>query len=179
VGDDAVLYRVEPIASSATLEKTQGVVELQLELNSSGEVLGVTVLKSPGRELDDRVTSAFRLWRFRPGTPSSILFRYQLPAPGEIAAPLLLSKKEPEMTAEARRVKQSGTAVYLVVVEPDSRLSHIRRREWKPAGLDSPGDFGLIESGKSALAAWRFQPATRNGQAVPVQAVVAVNFRWN
>jgi TonB family protein len=41
----------------------------------------------------------------------------------------------------------------------------------------SSGDDRLNEYARSALARWRFQPATKNGKPVDLQAVVMIPFR--
>jgi TonB family protein len=38
-------------------------------------------------------------------------------------------------------------------------------------------DEGLDERAKQAIAQWRFEPGTKNGEAVPVLATIEVNFK--
>jgi TonB family protein len=88
---------------------------------------------------------------------------------GDVLAPVLISKVEPEYSEEARKAKFSGTVVLSVVVDTSgvARSIHVVRS----LGL------GLDEKAVEAVAHWRFRPATRNGLPVNVAAYVEVNFR--
>lgn len=88
---------------------------------------------------------------------------------GSVIAPKLLSKVEPEYTEEARVAMYQGTAVLSVEVGADGIAHNIRITR----GLG----FGLDENAVTAVRQWRFQPATKDGAAVTVQANIEVNFR--
>jgi TonB family protein len=88
---------------------------------------------------------------------------------GGVAAPVLLSKVEPEYSEEARVGKMQGTAVLTIVVGADGHAYN--------AALQRSIGFGLDEKALDAVTQWKFQPGTRDGLAVPVVAQIEVNFR--
>jgi TonB family protein len=86
-----------------------------------------------------------------------------------VAAPKLLYKLEPSYSAEARAAKVQGTVVLSVVIGTGGRASDVQLR--KGVG------YGLDEQALDAITQWIFKPGTRDGMAVPVQAMIEVNFR--
>jgi len=88
--------------------------------------------------------------------------------PGMIP-PKVLTKVEPEYTEEARRDKISGTVVLKLVVSTEGVAKDIE----VVRGLDS----GLDQKAIDALSKWTFQPAAKDGKAVPVFATIEIHFR--
>ena len=88
---------------------------------------------------------------------------------GDVSAPLLVSKVEPEYSEEARKAKFSGAVMLSLVVGADGvpRDIHVVRQ----LGL------GLDEKAIEAVMKWRFRPGRRGGQSVATQATVEVTFR--
>lgn len=88
---------------------------------------------------------------------------------GDVSAPSLIAKFEPEYSEEARKAKYSGSVLLTVVVDENGapRDIHVVR----PLGL------GLDEKAIEAVHRWRFRPGMKNGKAVAVQAQVEVSFR--
>jgi protein TonB len=88
---------------------------------------------------------------------------------GEVSAPVLVSKVEPEYSEEARKAKYSGEVLLSIVVDATGipRDIHIVR----PLGL------GLDEKAIEAVMKWRFRPGVKGGRPVATQAQVIVNFR--
>jgi TonB family protein len=88
---------------------------------------------------------------------------------GEVSAPVLVTKVEPEYSEEARKAKYSGTVLLSIVVDEHGmpRDIHVVR----PLGL------GLDEKAIEAVMKWRFRPGLKGGHAVATQAQVEVNFR--
>jgi periplasmic protein TonB len=88
---------------------------------------------------------------------------------GEVSAPVLVSKVEPEYSEEARKAKYSGEVLLSIVVDANGnpRDIHIVR----PLGL------GLDEKAIEAVMKWRFRPGIKGGRPVATQAQVIVNFR--
>jgi TonB family protein len=86
-----------------------------------------------------------------------------------VAAPALLHKIEPSYSPEARAVKVQGTVVLSVVIGTDGKAGDIQ--------LSQGVGFGLDEQALDAVTQWTFEPGTRGGMAVPVQASIQVNFR--
>jgi TonB family protein len=88
---------------------------------------------------------------------------------GGVTAPKVLSKVEPEYTEEARTAKYQGTVVLAVEIRPDGFADNIRVVRGLGLGLD--------ENAMTAVRQWQFQPGTKDGAAVTVQATIEVNFR--
>jgi TonB family protein len=88
---------------------------------------------------------------------------------GGVSAPRAIYDPEPEYSEEARKAKYQGTVVLWVVVGPDGRVRDMRVSRTLGMGLD--------EKAIDAVRQWRFEPARKNGQPVPVQVSIEVNFR--
>jgi TonB family protein len=87
---------------------------------------------------------------------------------GDVTAPRILSKVEPEYTPEAKDAKIEGTVKLQAEVTPAGIAENIRVITSLDAGLDA--------NAVTALSNWRFQPGTRNGDAVTVAVTIEVNF---
>jgi TonB family protein len=83
--------------------------------------------------------------------------------------PQITYKVEPEYSDEARVAGLEGAVVLRVVVDTDGKPRD--GRVIRGLGL------GLDEKAIAAVANWRFQPATKDGQPKAVQAQIEVNFR--
>ncbi len=88
---------------------------------------------------------------------------------GGVSAPRGLYTPDPEYSEEARKAKYQGTVVLWMVVGADGRPQQIRVQRALGMGLD--------EKAIEAVRQWKFEPAKLNGQAVPVEINVEVNFR--
>ena len=86
-----------------------------------------------------------------------------------IQVPLLIFKKEPEYSEEARKAKYQGTVVLKVDVSVTGRATNIKVIRGLGLGLD--------EKAIEAVGQWRFRPAMKNGRPVALQLQVAVDFR--
>lgn len=88
---------------------------------------------------------------------------------GDVSAPVLVSKVEPEYSEEARKAKYSGSVLLSIVVDQNGLPRDIKIV--RPLGL------GLDQKAIEAVMKWRFRPGMKGGRAVPVQAQVEVSFR--
>jgi len=88
---------------------------------------------------------------------------------GGVTAPVLLYKKEPEYSEEARKAKYQGTVLLYIEVDPSGKATNIR----VPA---QPG-LGLDEKAIEAVRQWKFKPGYKDGKPVTVAATIEVNFR--
>lgn len=88
---------------------------------------------------------------------------------GGVSAPSLVYKVEPEYSEEARKAKFQGSVLLQVVVDEKGNPRDIKIV--RPLGL------GLDEKAIEAVQKWRFKPGFLNNKAVPVQAMIEVNFR--
>jgi protein TonB len=88
---------------------------------------------------------------------------------GGVTAPRALYQPDPEYSEEARKAKFQGTVILWVIVGPDGRVHDMR--VYRSLGM------GLDEKALEAVKLWRFEPSRKDGQPVPVQINVEVNFR--
>jgi TonB family protein len=86
-----------------------------------------------------------------------------------VTAPKLIYKVEPSYTEEARAAKYQGTSILSVEVAPDGLAHNIQVKQALGLGLD--------EMAIEAVSQWQFQPGTKDGQPVTVQATIEINFR--
>jgi periplasmic protein TonB len=87
-----------------------------------------------------------------------------------VMPPDLIHRTSPQYTAEAMRAKIQGVALLSGIVAVDGTLQEIRIAR----SLD--GTFGLDQEAIKCVRQWRFKPATRQGQAVPVYVTIEVAF---
>ena len=88
---------------------------------------------------------------------------------GGVSAPKVVYDPDPEYSEEARKAKYQGTVVLWLVVAPDGKPQQIKVQRSLGMGLD--------EKAIEAVRQWRFEPAKKDGQPVPVMINVEVNFR--
>ncbi|HEY1219228.1 MAG: energy transducer TonB [Bryobacteraceae bacterium] len=86
-----------------------------------------------------------------------------------VTAPVLLYKKEPEYSEEARKAKYQGTVVLEIYVDASGRA--VNPRILRSLGL------GLDEKAVEAVRMWKFKPGYKDGKPVTVSAQIEVNFR--
>ena len=86
-----------------------------------------------------------------------------------ISAPTIITRAEPEYTAEARRARRAGTVSISLVVDEAGNPQN-------PKVVRSLG-LGLDEKAIEAVQKWKFKPGTKDGKPVPVIVSVEVNFR--
>ncbi|MGC2060648.1 MAG: energy transducer TonB, partial [Candidatus Sulfotelmatobacter sp.] len=87
---------------------------------------------------------------------------------GGVSAPVLLYKKEPEYSEEARKAKYQGTCTLMIVVDTDGKPTNLRV-------VNSLG-MGLDEKALETVKTWRFEPGKKDGHPVKVEMAVEVDF---
>jgi len=87
---------------------------------------------------------------------------------GGVRAPKPIFSPDPEFSEEARKNKFQGNVILKIIVGIDGKTHEI-------AVLRSLG-MGLDEKAIEAVRQWRFEPGTKDGQPVPVEVNVEVNF---
>ena len=102
---------------------------------------------------------------------NAILSRYQTAyrVGGGVSAPVLVYKKEPEYTEEARAAKYSGAVVLRISISPEGKAYDFQ--------LVKSLGFGLDEKAVEAVSQWKFTPGKKDGIPVAVEATIEVNFR--
>jgi TonB family protein len=91
-----------------------------------------------------------------------------LPADPQIIGPTVISRVEPEYSAEALLARLEGSVMIAVSVAPDGAITDLQLL--KPLGL------GLDEASLNALRLWKCAPATDHGQ--PVAGVIPVTLQF-
>lgn len=87
----------------------------------------------------------------------------------KMTAPAVIQRADPEYTAEATEAKIEGAVVLSMVIDTAGVPTEIHLVRGLGLGLD--------EKAVECLQRWRFRPATRFGQAIPMKATVEINFR--
>jgi TonB family protein len=86
-----------------------------------------------------------------------------------VTPPKVLQKIDPAYTKEANDAKISGAVLLSLVVGSDGVARDIQVMRSLDAGLDA--------NAIAAVQQWKFQPGTKDGEAVSVKATIEVNFR--
>lgn len=86
-----------------------------------------------------------------------------------VTAPKVIHKPEPSYTPEAREAKIEGRVLLSGVLDIDGKLHEVEVKESLDAGLD--------QKAVEAIGTWRFEPARKAGEPVPVAVNIEVNFR--
>ena len=130
------------------------------------------ILAYPGtnRRFDNRLAAAATLL---------ILFSTSLVVParaeavykigGDVLAPKVIKKFEPQYTKRARHDKIQGAVLIDLIVGANGRPKNIRVERSLAPDLD--------KQAARSVSSWRFDPATRSGKPVSVQAKIEVHFR--
>ena len=88
---------------------------------------------------------------------------------GELTAPVATQKVDPAYPLEMMRRNVQGTVTLYAVIRNDGTVTDVRVLR----GVDDQ----LDQYARAALAHWRFRPATKNGNAVDLEAVVLIPFK--
>jgi TonB family protein len=88
---------------------------------------------------------------------------------GDVSAPQVLYKVDPEYSEEARAAKRGGTVTLSITVDPEGRASDIHVVKGLGMGLD--------EKAIEAVRKWKFKPGMNKGAAVSASVSVDVTFR--
>lgn len=89
----------------------------------------------------------------------------------EMTKPRIVNFVEPHYTEMARRARLQGTVIVSAVIDVDGRVYDIQVLKRLGMGLDAEA--------ATAVAQWRFTPATLNGRPVKVLYTLTVNFAVN
>jgi TonB family protein len=90
-------------------------------------------------------------------------------AKGDLTAPEAVQKVDPAYPLELMRRNVQGTVTLYAVIRNDGSVSDVRVLR----GIDDQ----LDQYARAALTHWHFRPATKNGTAVDLEAVVMIPFK--
>jgi TonB family protein len=86
-----------------------------------------------------------------------------------VSAPVPIYQPQPDYTEQAKSAQWQGTVGLSLVVDDTGKPVSIKVTKSLGMGLD--------EKAVEAIQKWKFKPGTKDGQPVPVQANIEVNFR--
>lgn len=87
---------------------------------------------------------------------------------GEVSRPEKISGPPPVYTEMARKARVTGVVILEAQIDEEGNVTDARVLKGLPMGLD--------KSALDAVMTWKFKPAMRYGQPVPVFYVLTVNF---
>jgi TonB family protein len=90
-------------------------------------------------------------------------------ASGDLSAPLVMRKVDPAYPLQIMRENVSGTVILYAVIHADGSVGNIR--------ILRSVDDRLDHFASQAVARWQFQPATKNGTPIDVEATFQIPFR--
>lgn len=90
-------------------------------------------------------------------------------AKGDLSAPTATREADPAYPLELMKQNIQGTVTLYAVIRSDGSVTDVR--------VLRSVDDRLDEFAREALACWHFRPATKNGNAVDLEAVVTIPFR--
>ena len=90
-------------------------------------------------------------------------------AKGDLSAPEATQKVDPAYPLELMRRNVQGTVTLYAVIRNDGSVTNVRVLR----GMDDQ----LDQYARAALSRWHFRPATKNGAAVDLEAVVMIPFK--
>jgi protein TonB len=88
---------------------------------------------------------------------------------GDVRAPSLLERSDPEYPEVARKARLEGVVILQAVIGTDGRVEEI--------GVVKSASPILDEAAIRAVRRWRYRAATLNGKAVRVYLTVTADFR--
>lgn len=91
------------------------------------------------------------------------------PSPEDLSAPSAVRKVDPAYPQELMRQNVGGTVILYGVIHADGTVGNVR--------VLRSVDERLDQFASEAIAKWQFQPATRNGAPVDVEATFSIPFR--
>ena len=87
---------------------------------------------------------------------------------GDVSAPRIIQKFEPEYTQSAKEKKVQGSVLLALVIDASGNPKDIRVLRSLDQGLD--------ENAITAVSQWDFAPAMKEGKPVAVDAKVEINY---
>jgi TonB family protein len=182
-----VSYNHPFYSDEAQKRGVEGIVTLEAAIGVDGIARPLRVLKGLGFGLDENASLALREWRFVPAkrgeeaiettvqididfkqnnSPSSELLMNVAPVGSVGSAPVLVTRVNPDYSAEAAASSVGRAVLVDAVILEDGSVRVVRLLE----GLGS----SLNESAIKAIEQWKFTPALKDGKAVRIEMDVAV-----
>lgn len=195
-----IISKVNPVYPAEAKEQgIQGAVVLHAIIDRDGTIKELAIVSGP-EQLQASAIEAVRQWVYKPyllnGEPveveTTITVNYSLgnsappPTPqstentnssaagvykigGSVRPPVLTYSRDPEYPESARAASLSGDVIVSLIVDQDGLPRDVQVAK----GMGNEFDEKAVE----AVKQYRFKPATQNGEPVPVDLKIEVNFR--
>lgn len=179
-----LIKRVNPVyPADAKAAHVEGTVRFTALLGKDGTVKDLQLVSGPPM-LVESAMAAVKQWVYQPTllngeaveVRTQIVVNFRLdPAAGTyrvgggVSPPHVISKSDPQYSAEALRAKLEGSVAVSLIVGVDGTPRDIKVVRSLGMGLD--------EKAVEAIGSWRFAPGDKEGNPVAVLAKVEVNFR--
>ncbi len=180
----SLIESTAPLYTSGAWDQgIEGIVTLEIRVDSNGNIEVLRVIKGLGYGLDENAIAAVRQWKFTParrnGVPVEVISQVDVQfnirsrdavrmRDGGVTPPKIVNRVEPQYSSEARTRRISGTVVLEALVTKDGRVDILR----VVRGLD----YGLTENAINALKQWRFEPGKKNGESADIALNIEINF---
>jgi TonB family protein len=102
------------------------------------------------------------------GTVTASGAQHSVKVPGSIMQQHLLHRVDPEYPADAEKAKVEGLVVLNASIAPDGTVKNVAPVSGAPL---------LAQAAVNAVRWWRFQPYAVDGQAVPVETTIEIDFQ--
>jgi TonB family protein len=167
-------------AGSLTLKMQTAAYNLKGDPNTPIAAITMTLAEISSDAIDEslfqvppdfQMSSVAELVKASTPVPPAAPGLRQVPPGQQIGSggPMVIYKRDPEYTEEARRAKLEGAVMLKVVVGADGLPKNIQVARSLGMGLD--------EKAIEAVSQWKFRPGQKGGQPVDVNVTVEVNFR--
>jgi TonB family protein len=178
-----VLSKYRRPEASVCADLNGSLISASFQIDEKGAPDGIHV-DGPNAKL---LSDAIQEWRFESArsngsaTTSTATFTFQCSpaetsaapaeaiAIGRVSAPVPTFKPEPQYSEEARKAKWQGSVRMSLIVDAEGFAVRM--------AIEQMLGYGLDAMAMEAVKAWRFKPGIKDGKAVPVKAVIEVNFR--
>jgi TonB family protein len=87
---------------------------------------------------------------------------------GEVLAPVRIHAPQPQYTEAAERARIQGVAIAQAIIDKEGNVTDVKILKGLAMGLD--------QEAAKAIRAWKFEPATRNGDPVSVYYTITLHF---
>jgi len=87
----------------------------------------------------------------------------------DVSSPVPVRKVDPKYSESMRQERIEGEVILYAVIRPDGTVDSIQLVR----GIDEKLDANAM----SAFSQWKFEPATKEGQPVALEAIVHIPFR--
>lgn len=88
---------------------------------------------------------------------------------GDVKAPVIVNRADPEYTEPARKARIAGVVIVEAIIDKQGNVDQVKVIKGLP--------MGLADEAVKAVRKWKFKPGTHNGQAVATIFNLTVNFK--